>query len=171
MTDITPDPPPLTVPTTANVAALLRARTKDLDGQELGDFTDNTRPTGPEVDTIIAMAYDEVTGRAGANLRPRCAALAFMLVVIRAAMWVEGSYWPEQVRSDRSIFAELAEQYNNGLTTLDTCVAGNLPGDMDGDPTTDDMALGFGMVNVHGETSVRSPFGDPPVYPPPVDAY
>jgi hypothetical protein len=171
MTDPTPDPPALAKPTTADVAALLRARTKDLDGSEVGDFNDNTRPTGTEVDKLIDMAYGEVTGRAGVYLRERCAALAMALVTIRAAMWVEGSYWPEQVRSDRSIFTELAEQFTAGLPTLDACVAGNLPGDTDGDPATDDMALGFGMLNVHGGTSVRAPFGDPPPVVVEDDAY
>jgi hypothetical protein len=159
MTDPTPDPPPLVKPTTVDVAAILRARTKDLDGQEVGDFNANTRPTGTDVEKIIDLAYNEVTGRSGVYLGTRCASLAYALVTIRAAMWVEGSYWPEQVRSDRSIFAELAEQYTNGVTTLDTCVAGNLPGD--GGTDDDSMALGFGMLDVHGATSVPAPFGVP----------
>jgi hypothetical protein len=160
MTDITPpDLLPLTKPTTTDVAALLRARTKDLDGIEVGDFNAYTRPTGPEVDRIIDLAYEEVTGRAGVELGARCTSLAFMLVIIRAAMWIEGSYWPEQVRSDRSIFSELSDQYETGVTTLDACVAGNLPSSGgDGQP----VALGYGMLDVHGATSVSAPYGDPP---------
>jgi hypothetical protein len=154
---------PVTTPTTADVAAILRARTKDLTGDEIGDFTANTRPTGTDVDRIIAMAYNEVTGISGVDLATRCAGLAFSLIVIRAAMWVEGSYWPEQVRSDRSIFTELAAQYAAGIPTLIECASGNLPA---GDGTDDDASMGlrFGMIDVHGATSVPWPFGPPITY-------
>jgi hypothetical protein len=78
------------------------------------------------------------------------------MVIVRAAMWVEGSYWPEQVRADRSIFRELAEQFTSGMPTLIDCVAGNLPDGGNGTP-----ALQFGMLNVHGWTST-GPFEIPP---------
>jgi hypothetical protein len=154
---------PVDTPTTTDVAAILRARTKDLDGAEVGDFNANTRPTGPEVDRLIAMAYAEVTGISGTDLAKRCAGLAYSLVVIRAAMWVEGSYWPEQVRTDRSIFTELAAQYAAGLPTLIDCAAGNLPAD--GGDTEDVASFRFGMLDVHGWTSVPWPYGEPPLYP------
>lgn len=153
--------PPLAYPSTAAVAALLRARTKDLTGVELGDFTDNTRPTGAEVERLILQAYAEVTGQSGTILHAACAGAATALVVIRAAMWVELSYFPEQVRSDRSVYAELAEQYTAGLTGLVACVEGNVPGGGGDDGAT---ALRFGCIDVHGWTSVPAPFGTPPAY-------
>ena len=143
--------PALPKPTSADVAAILRARTKDLAGIEIGDFTDDTRPTGAEVVRLIDLAYNEVTGAAGMYLAPRCAGLATSLIVVRTAMWVEGSYWPEQVRSDRSIYAELSEQYAAGMPVLMECAAGNLPGD-GGDGGAEPPA-GLGMLNVHGWTS------------------
>jgi hypothetical protein len=156
--------PVLPLPSSDDVAKLLRARTKDLAGDELGVFNANTRPTDADVAGMLELAYNEVTGTAGAYLDPRCAALANSLVVIRAAMWVEASYWPEQVRSDRSIYTELAEQYTAGMPTLLDCVAGNLPAGAEGGlPAA--APVGFGMVNVHGWASVPAPFGvpDPPV--------
>jgi hypothetical protein len=164
------DPPPLEKPTTADVAALLRARTKDLDGTEVGDFNTNTRPTGAEVLRLIDMAYNEITARTGSALQPRCAGLAWMLVVIRAAMWIESSYWPEQVRSDRSIYTELATQWTDGLVTLDSCVAGNLPGTDEGGG--DASTYRWGMINVHGWTESGAPWAIPEAEPvPEVEPY
>jgi hypothetical protein len=37
------------VPSVLDVAALLRARTKDVNGVEVGTFTDDTRPTSSQV--------------------------------------------------------------------------------------------------------------------------
>jgi hypothetical protein len=151
---ITPLPPEAV--TTADVAALLRARTKDLTGTEVGDFTPNTRPTDDEVVRLIAMAWAEVTGQSGASLADRCAGIARSLIAIRAAMWVELSYFPEQVRSDRSVYQELADQYTAGLPTLTSCVDQNLAGDAGGSG-----GYRFGSLDVHGWTSVADPYGLP----------
>jgi hypothetical protein len=150
---------PLAFPTTADVAAILRARTKDLTGVEVGDFTADTRPTHDEVQKLIGQAYAEVTGQSGAYLHPLCAGAATALVVIRAAMWVELSYFPEQVRSDRSVYQELADQYTAGIPGLIACVEGNSAGGAVDDDGT--VHLRFGMLDVHGATSVSAPYGQP----------
>lgn len=153
---------PWTSPTSDDVATLLRARTKDLDGNEVGVFNDYTRPTAAEVDRIIAMAYAEISALAGASIGDRCAGTARWLTTLRAAMWVELSYWPEQVRSDRSVYAELAEQWTTGLPQLRECIAGNLPDD-GGDTNA---GYRFGTLDVHGWTA--SPYYAAPVVPEPV---
>src|SRR5262245_50015454 len=150
---------PWVAPTVQDVAAVLRARTKDLTGEEIGDFNANTRPTGTEVQRLIDLAYDEVCGYVGSALAARCAGLARSLVIVRAAWWVEGSYWPEQVRSNRSIYDELRQQFLDGIGPLQACVEGNAPG-TNGD--VDSPSLGFGMLNVHGWTSEGAPFATPP---------
>lgn len=152
---------PWVKPTVQDVAAVLRARTKDLTGEELGDFTDDTRPTGTEVERLIDLAYAEVCGYAGTAMAERCAGFARSLVIIRAAWWIEGSYWPEQVRTNRSIYDELRQQFLDGIPALQSCVEGNLP-DGDGEGTS----LGYGMLNVHGWTSVGTfEIPDPPIDP------
>jgi len=153
--------PPLAKPTPDDVATLLRARTKDLDGSELGVFTDATRPTADEVQRIIDLAYAEVTGRAGVYIGSRCAEGAKSLVVIRAAAWVELSYWPEQIRSDRSVYAELIDQWTTGILALLECVQGNLPGDAGEDGGT--LHYRFGVLDVHGWTA--SPYYGAPDVP------
>lgn len=158
-----PNTPDWSVPSSDDVATLLRARTKDLDGNEVGVFNDYTRPTGTEVDRIIAMAYAEIAALAGAAISAQCGGTATWLTTLRAAMWVELSYWPEQVRSDRSVYAELAEQWTQGLPLLRECVAGNLP-DSGGETNA---GYRFGVLDVHGWTA--SPYYDAPVVPEPVD--
>jgi hypothetical protein len=152
--------PPLEKPTPDDVATILRARTKDLTGTELGTFTADTRPTDTEVARIIDLAYAEVTGRCGLYIGSSCAAGAKSLVVIRAAAWVELSYFPEQVRSDRSVYAELVAQFDPGVQAVMDCVAGNVPdpGDADSNAT-----FRFGALDVHGWTA--SPYYGAPEVP------
>jgi hypothetical protein len=151
---------PLEKPTPDDVATILRARTKDLTGNELGHFTADTRPTDTEVSAIIDLAYAEVTGRCGLYIGSACAAGAKSLVVIRAAAWVELSYFPEQVRSDRSVYAELVAQFDPGVTAVMECVAGNVP-DSGGDSNA---GFRFGALDVHGWTA--SPYYGAPEVPP-----
>lgn len=154
--------PALEKPTPDDVAMILRARTKDLSGNELGRFTADTRPTDAEVSAIIDLAYAEVTGRCGLYIGSACAAGAKSLVVIRAAAWVELSYFPEQVRSDRSVYAELVAQFDPGVQAVMECVAGNAPGS--GDVTESNAGYRFGALDVHGWTA--SPYYGAPVVPP-----
>ena len=87
------------------------------------------------------------------------------MILVRAAMWVEQGYWPEQVRTDRSVYRELADQFEAGMQLLMQCAAGNLPG---GNGSSGGLGeQRFAMINVHGWTSVRPPFGVPE---PPLDA-
>lgn len=109
------------LPTSSDVAAILRARTKDSHGVEQGDWTSDTRPTGPEVDVLIAQAADFVAAAVG-GVPDRCASAASAATLLRAAMLVELSYFPEQVRSDRSPYPELKELYDTALESARTCV-------------------------------------------------
>jgi hypothetical protein len=47
-------------PSVLDVAALLRARTKDSNGMEVGTFNDDTRPTSAQVLTLIDQAVADV---------------------------------------------------------------------------------------------------------------
>jgi hypothetical protein len=109
------------LPTPGDVAALLRARTKDDTGRELGDWTDATRPTASEVQVLIVQAADFVAAAVG-GVPDRCASSAKSATLLRAAMLVELSYFPEQVRSDRSPYPELKELYDNAAESARTCV-------------------------------------------------
>jgi hypothetical protein len=114
------------LPTVDDVGALLRARTQDTADDELGTFNDETRPTGEEVEILIKQAGSVVLARTGSlndpplscPTAPDVRANAAYLVSLLAAMLVELSYFPEQVRSDRSPYENYRELFNESITGL-----------------------------------------------------
>lgn len=129
-------------PTVDAVAALIRARTKDSSGNEVGTFTDETRPTAAQaqeaIDHQVTLLHAHV-GRIG----PGCSDLATMVAAYGAAAEIELSYFPEQARSDRSPYTYLVSRYNDFVEGLVQCVSGNLPDYPDpDDPDAQDVRFG-----------------------------
>lgn len=104
-----------------DVAVLVRARTKDNDGNE-GEFTANTRPTAEQVTQAVVLAATDVATRVASDIDPAedadLLASARRLVAIRAAMLVEMSYFPEQVREGQSSYEALREMFTEGMDAL-----------------------------------------------------
>lgn len=103
-------PPTFVYPSVDDIGAILRARTQDDHDDEVGTFNDTTRPTATEVDKLIAQAGTVVYGVTG-RLDDLTCALAGSIqeqacywIALMTAMLIELSYFPEQVRSDRSAF-------------------------------------------------------------------
>lgn len=116
-----------------DVARLLRARTKDSSGREIGTFNADTRPTADDVQGLIDVAvgwlraktddaFAEGVADDGVTPVPSpylsLAPSALGLVALRVALLVELTYFPEQVRSDRSAYAELKTLLDEGLVDL-----------------------------------------------------
>lgn len=116
-----------------DVARLLRARTKDDAGRELGTFTADTRPTAESVQGLIDMAVGWLRAKTGDAFEPGLgddgvtavpspylplAPAAQGIVALRAAMLVELTYYPEQVRTDRSAYTEYKDLLAEGLADL-----------------------------------------------------
>jgi hypothetical protein len=125
----------------ADVARLLRARTKDADGRELGEWTDATRPTLEEVEAQIEIARAIIATEAG-EIPEACAEGAETVVALLAAMLVEQSYFPEQVSTGNlSAYAMLERLFQAARAGLHACVEAHGPGaggvycmDVSGDP-------------------------------------
>lgn len=98
-------------PVIADVGALLRARTKDDDGNELGTFTTNTRPTDAQVSVLIQNAQDFVTAAVDTDIPELAWPMARSVIALRAAMLVELSYFPEQIPTGRSPYENLRVMY------------------------------------------------------------
>ena len=98
------------MPTVDDIGALLRARTQDTNDEELGTFTPDTRPRDDEVVRIIAQASTVVYGATGDMTQLSCVMAdslregAKYLISLLTCCLIELSYFPEQVRSDRSAF-------------------------------------------------------------------
>jgi hypothetical protein len=122
---LTPIDPGTMRPAIADVARLLRARTKDDAGSEVGTFTANTRPT----DTQVEEHIDAAVALVGTHLPPLgtvdqvYAPAIAALVAYRAALQIEKSYYPEQVRSDRSAYEHLRQEYLDDLQALVDSIA------------------------------------------------
>lgn len=110
-------------PTVADVGAILRARTVDADGNELGTFTAGTRPTGPEVDALIDRAMSLLAPVLG-DVPDRLAGSARALVALRAAILVERSYFPDQAGDDPGLDA-LREDLREGLAHYEKGASAN----------------------------------------------
>lgn len=119
-------------PSVEDVAQLLRARTQDSEGREVGTFNVDTRPTAEEVEGHIDSAMGLVGLRlpAPAAIPDAYHAAVSTLVAYRAAMRIEKSYFPEQVNTPRSPYEQLREEYLDDLQALvDALAAGSDPDD------------------------------------------
>lgn len=114
-------------PNVTGVGALLRARTKDSLGNELGTFTDKTRPTADDTEVIIRLATRAVATRLGASKdRNLCSQelkdQANGLTSLRAAMLVELSYFQEEVRTEQSPYDRYKALYDEDIAGLISAV-------------------------------------------------
>jgi len=111
--------------TPADVAALLTARTKDRAGNELGHWSDETRPTEPQVQARIDIARSLVLD--GFTVIPDpCRASSESCVALLAAMLTEAAFFPEQTASNQSTYQRLADLYAQASAGLAACVEGYL---------------------------------------------
>jgi len=154
-------PPESYMPSVQDVAALLRARTKDSTGVEVGTFNDDTRPTSAQAATMIDTAVNEVLVAVGPGPPDWLGMGIKSAATIKAAMLIELSYFPEQVQSSRSAYPEYAQLYQFEIQALQDAARGVGPGGM----TTFSIA-----IPVFGETPAIVPFdqGGPLPQPQPI---
>lgn len=141
-------------PDVAQVGALLRARTRTIrassldesgdqyaQGEEIGTFNDDTRPTGTQVEVLIAQAVGDMTGRVGADIDEGLHVTAQSLVAIRAAMYVELSYFPEQIDAGQSPYDRLRSLWLDEIDDFGAAVSGNTLG-----PATASQLVSVGLT-------------------------
>lgn len=119
------------LPTVDDIGALLRSRTQDDNDQELGTFTKDTRPTDTQVMILIGQASTVIFGATGDMTDLACSTAdslregAKYNISLLTACLIELSYFPEQVRSDRSAFQGYYDILTGpmGMTALVEAVA------------------------------------------------
>lgn len=121
-------------PSVAEVAALIRARTKIPGGGEAGTFNTSTRPTANEAEAVIAQAVDHVAAAIGGDpctesLKESAGAAASLL----AAVIIETSYWPEQAEARGSAAARLEKLFDSRMKSLTSAVAEQCGGQGEGE--------------------------------------
>ncbi len=143
---IPPDPALVPYPTVDVIGSMLRARTQSqVTDQEVGTFTADTRPTDEQVLVLIAQAANVVYSSTGNLDRLVCESAdqvrgsANFLIGLLAACLVELSYYPEQVKSDRSAFQGYYDLFTGELTgmpmlmeSVSECIGGEVSPDDSG---------------------------------------
>lgn len=134
-------------PAVADVGAILRSRTVDTNGSEVGTFTPATRPTETQVANLIVTAVGEVEARVGSDLRDSLHGMARTAATYRAAALVEISYYPEQVASGRSPYDQLNALWLETVGALESIASGSGdPGSTPGSPPAPVGAFPTGVV-------------------------
>jgi hypothetical protein len=113
---VTTDAPLPFVPDPDEVARLLAVRTVDSSGQELGIWTDDTRPTDVQVAELCQFAAEDLSGRVGTlppvELYDECRRTA----AIQAAALVLLSFYPEAATAQQ--LPQLTAMYLNAAGQL-----------------------------------------------------
>lgn len=118
-------------PTLNDVGALLRARTKTTaaregayaQGEEIGTFNTDTRPSGTQVEALISQAVKAVAGRVG-DVPVVHEGTAQHLAAVYAAMLVESSYFPEQIENGQSPYERFRDLWRDEIEQLTARMTG-----------------------------------------------
>jgi hypothetical protein len=109
-------------PDVDQVAALLRVRTLEggRSGEYVGTFNANTSPTATQVQAILALAIDELSGRTDGRTpcTPALEKRAASFIVYRAAQLVEMSYRPEASQDGTTLAAQLGAIADSRLVAI-----------------------------------------------------
>lgn len=140
-------------PTVTSVAAFLRARTKTRGGQEAGTFNpeasddrDRTRPSAEQVAEEISNALPDISGIIGVDIAEEHWDLARRVASLRTALLIELTYFPEQVATGRSPYAQLKDLYDEYWGNLLSAMGL----DEDGDGIPDSGGVGGGLPSYGG---------------------
>lgn len=123
----------VTKPTPDEVAAQLLARTRApgsipsaFDDDEAGTFTDQTRPTATQVQSLIDSAYDLTLPRLGI-VPAALEDMARAIITLRAAAIVERTFWSESAsQGEGTVYADLMKEYEAALTDYDKVFGGGV---------------------------------------------
>lgn len=128
-------------PTIAQVGSILRARTLDKYGSELGTFNEDTRPTGTQVSDLIDLAIGDTSAAIGQDVPSNLWEPVTMLVAVNVANLIQASYWPEQVEDNSTVFDFWTNWYENGLKRMALAVRAENLGDEEGADGVADLPL------------------------------
>lgn len=106
------------MPGLEQVGALIRARTRNTLGVEVGTFTADTRPTDEEAHRVLVQACQDIVSEVGHNLPAPVWNIADSVGALGTALLIELSYYPEQINSGASPYIQLKELYDQRLANL-----------------------------------------------------
>lgn len=118
-------------PTTAEVAAHMRARLKDDNGNYNDDFTAETRPTKATIESWLPWGARRIASHIGTTIcegkdaerQAELYADAKDAAALRIAIRAERSFFPEQLQSERSPYKAMVDELVDEVKTLIESVA------------------------------------------------
>lgn len=137
-------------PSLDEVAAMLRARTVDANGNELSTFTATTSPTATQAQQLLDSAYDLVRLRIGriSDSNDELIGQARTVVMLLAARLVETVYYPEQAAQTQSAAAIYGEMYEEAVRDLERAI--------EDDRSTTQTGF-FSSIPIKGQAAVQGP--------------
>jgi len=110
-------------PTLQDVGHVVLVRTVDSNGNTLGTFTDDTKPTDDQCRVLIQKAVDDVLPLIGSDIPEELISEAQNVASIRTAMYIELTYYGNEVAMNRSVYPELKTLFDEKVATLAKAVA------------------------------------------------
>jgi len=105
-------------PTLQDVGHVVLSRTRDSNGNILGTFTDDTQPTDEECRVLIEKAIDDVLPLIGSDIPEELIGEAQNIASIRTAMYIELTFYANEVATNRSVYPELKALFDEKVATL-----------------------------------------------------
>lgn len=138
-----PGEAPVWSPDLRRVGSHIPSRTRDqTTGEPVGTFTDDTYPTGDQVEQIITSAVAAVAGQVGRPVVPAAHPLCETAAALWAAYWVELA-WPDR-DGNVSVFARLrddAVMLTEQAKSVNVGAGGGTDGTPDDDGVPDQLPL------------------------------
>lgn len=154
-------------PTVEEVAAMIRARTVDDDGNEVGTFTADTTPSYEQVDELIDKAVEDLypifkSTVPDAPVPPNVSPEAYReavsaLAAARAALLVELTHFGKEVANGNSPYKQMWEDYRQQLLQVATMLGLVVPGLT---PTQNGQAIIDGSHLSYWGNDVIEPYAD-----------
>jgi hypothetical protein len=128
-------------PTIPDVAGVILIRTRDENGVFQNTFTDQTIPTDEQVRQLIDKAVNNVRPLIGTDIPEDLIQEAQDVTAIRAAMYVELTFFGNEVAQNRSVYPHLKELFDEKIAALAAAVVAEEAGES----PLDALAGGGGM--------------------------
>jgi len=105
-------------PTLQDVGHVVLSRTRDDAGNILGTFTDKTQPTDDQCRVLIEKAIDDIIPLIGTDIPEELIGEAQNIASIRTAMYIELTYYANEVATNRSVYPELKALFDEKVAAL-----------------------------------------------------
>jgi len=110
-------------PTLQDVGHVILSRTRDDNGNVMGTFTSGTQPTDEEARILIQKAVDDCIPLIGTDIPEELIQEAQNIASIRTAMYVEITFYANEVATNRSVYPELKALFDEKVATLAKAIA------------------------------------------------